>query len=283
MKVQSSCGCATPKVEPTTIAPGEVGTVEVRAVPLQVGERMASVTLTTDSPASPEVILQLRIIGSRRPPFLARAGGELSFAGYSPETEVRKIHAFHIELKGSPPTPPLVKNDLPILEIGQATLEEEEPSVERGAVNREYVFEVKLAEKPPPGRITGNVFVVDPWDSTHVQRIRVHIEARPPLEAVPARVILQASKDRSVGEASEEILILSKALAPDLVVELDGHEESPLTVSPIHQTEGDRRTTFSVSLKPGAVREGEYNVLVGRASSPDRIIVPVAVRVEGSP
>jgi len=43
------------------------------------------------------------------------------------------------------------------------------------------------------------------------------------------------------------------------------------------------KATFTVALKPGTIREGEYKVLVGRKSGLDRIPIPVAVRRKRKP
>ena len=115
LEVETSCGCAKPKIEPTTIAPGKSGTVEVQATPLQIGEKMVSITLHTDSTLSPTIILSLRIIGSRLPPFMGQAKGELSFFGDDPATDLREVFVDTVELKGSSPTAPIVKNGLAFL------------------------------------------------------------------------------------------------------------------------------------------------------------------------
>ncbi len=278
LKVETSCGCATPKIEPTTIAPGKNGTVEVQAAPLQSGEKMVSITLHTDSSLSPTVVLSLRIIGSRLPPFMGQAKGELSFLGDDSATEVRKIFADTVELKGSPPTSPIVKNELPFLEISHPVLEADEPYTTPDTVHRRYVYEAKLASEVPSGSFSGDVFVIDPWDSNHVELIRVHGEALPPLRVFPSRAILRVEKAQGGEGPVAKFMILSKTPALDLVVESEGNEDSPFSVGRLMTTEEGRRTSFSVSLKPGLARSGIFNLVVHRPSSKDRVIVPIAVR-----
>ena len=280
LEVQTSCGCATPEVQPTTIAPGKTGTVVVRAVPLHIGERMVSITLNTDSPSSPKVVLQLRIVGSRRAPFMGRAYGELNYLVGSSMSEGRKIFADAIESSGSIPSPPIARTEMPFLEISNPTLESEAPHTLPGTIRRRYVYEVTLASKVPSGRFVGEVTVTDPWDTDHVERVRVHGEYLPPIRAVPSRSVIRVGAGRRDGEPTAKITILSTSSAPDLAAELERNQETPLIIDRLKMTKDGRLGIFTVSLKPGATRAGIYNVLVGRPSSSERIIVPVAVLVE---
>ena len=80
--VQASCGCATPKISPSVIPPGQLGRVDVRTTPFAVGERLVTVDLRTDSPLSPTLNLRLRAFGWRRPPLLLQTGGDLIYRDY---------------------------------------------------------------------------------------------------------------------------------------------------------------------------------------------------------
>ena len=64
LEYTTSCGCATPRVQPTTIPAGRRGIVEVQSTAFPTGEKMATVKLRTDSEASPEVVLNLRLIAA---------------------------------------------------------------------------------------------------------------------------------------------------------------------------------------------------------------------------
>jgi len=90
LAVQSSCGCLEPKIEKMTIEPGKIVVVEAHALPVEVGEKLVAVTLRTDSPLTPEVVLQLRMFGGRRPPYLQQAAGELTWMEGDIKTSKRK-------------------------------------------------------------------------------------------------------------------------------------------------------------------------------------------------
>lgn len=125
--------------------------------------------------------------------------------------------------------------------------------------------------------------VVDPWDSGYVERLRVHGEVIPRMKVVPSRVVLWADDAAGAGDHEMRVLVLARSAMSDLVAELDGGSETPLTVGPIIASDDGRGASFQVALKPGSVQAGEYTILVGRASSPERITVPVAVRRKGKP
>ena len=67
LAVESGCGCARPTVHPEKILPGEVATVDVQVDEIPIGERVVPISLTTDSSATPQVVLSVKVIG-RRPP-----------------------------------------------------------------------------------------------------------------------------------------------------------------------------------------------------------------------
>lgn len=282
LEITSSCGCATPKMEPTTIPPGGTGTVEVQAIPLQVGERLAIVTLKTDSPATPEVVLQLRIVGSRRPPFLLTAVGDLSFVAGAEEASVREIIATTIEVAGSPPKAPLIKTNVQSLVLDSPTLRAEAPYVEAGTVLRDYVVEVRLVASARQGAFTGDVSVVDPWDAEHIEHLRVHGEVLPILSAVPSRILLRVSQSRVDAEIDASLSVASRHPAPDLAIELE-NDEAPLTISGPRLVGDGQRSVFTIGLKAGVPRDGEYEIRVRERSTDETLSIPVAVRVEARP
>jgi hypothetical protein len=81
--VESSCGCATAVVRPPVLPSFSNGTLEVDVTPFAYGERIVWILVRSDSAATPEVRLRVKVIGSRRPPMLLSASGELVFREYS--------------------------------------------------------------------------------------------------------------------------------------------------------------------------------------------------------
>jgi hypothetical protein len=278
VEAQSSCGCAIPEIPATPIGPGEVLPFKVKAVPLQIGERDASIILRMDSPASPEIVLRLHVVGSRRPPYMTQAKAELAFTGGS-SGETQEIIAYQVELAGSKPLPPSAKTDLSFLRIAPPVLIEERPYRIQEAVLRKYRFGVSLDPQLSSGMLSGDVSIIDPWDSDHVQSIRVHYEPLPPIRVAPSRILVHA--DRLHGDKPvANLLVLSTIPVSDLVAELVPNEKSPLVLGELKLNDDRRRASLSISLKQGVSHGGIYHIRIGRSSSPERITVPVAVRAE---
>lgn len=279
VQVESSCGCATPIVRPRTLAPGQTDIVEVMAAPLSIGEKVASVTLTTNSPLTPKVVLQLRIVGSRRPPLMGQMGGELSFIGSVTSAMTRSIYVQTVELEGSAPEPPPLTSTLSELSIGSPRLVQEVADTGTHSVVRRYEYEASVMNAPAEELLAGDVIAVDPWDSTHEERIRVHLERRPSLRAIPKRVILNAS---NLGESEEgaKVVILTEEPSLDLLIECEEPLATPLIVRRLESSEDNRQHIFTISVNPD-VRDGvsgEYQVFVSCPSDGQKLRVPVLIR-----
>ena len=274
-EVKSSCGCATPRVEPSLIPAGATARVEVRAMPLLIGERSAVVTLRTDSPQTPEVELRLRIIGSRRPPFLAKAEGELFFEETGSTVETRRILVHTAEAAGSNATPPKIVHHSALLHVGPPKLQAEKTADDGHSIARSYEYLVTVRPEEVREPFSEGVEVVDPWDPEH----RVRIEARGgralPLKAVPARLAIDGRRG-----ATAQFLVITTSHLDDLIVEpADGR--SPLVVERIERDPGGKRATVHVAVREGTAADSEGGLRVRLASSGEAISVPVRLRAEG--
>jgi hypothetical protein len=283
-EVKSSCGCTTPKVEPLVIAPGATGVVEARATPLSTGEKTATISLVTDSAITPEVVLQLKIIGSRRPPYMGSAGGDLAFVGADMAHQVRKIYINTMEMAGSSSRPPRLSTNLSFLTLGPPKLVDDHPmEAQTGAIMRKYIVEATVGTGLPIGNFEGDVFVVDPWDERNRERIRVHGEVPSPLRAVPARLVLSVDGATGRMKSSGKLLILSTTHISELAINWDDKNQPPLIIGPPELNETGRMATVRLSSGTGRVEAGEYRLYVRGPSSPDRITIPVSIRREARP
>jgi hypothetical protein len=276
--VESSCGCATPKVQPTILAPGNLGIVEVNATPLAVGERLVSVTLRTDSPLTPLVVLNLKILGWRDPSFLLQASGDLTYKGESFQTETREISAVTVESLGSRPRPPIIKSDLPFLEVGAPILDER-PYSSPGSVQRTYVYRVNFSSSPP-ATFTGDVSVIDPWDPEHADRIHVQGETLPPLRVFPSRLALRPNASLDSEGSWANITVLSRFPAPEISAFAEPENAYPVAIRRMKLEQEGRLSSFSIRLESaGPVPDGEFNIVIQpNPNSKERVAVPVLVR-----
>ena len=277
LRVETTCGCTTPVISNTTVTPGGTTKVEARATPLQIGRRRVTITLHTDSEASPRIPLTLYIVGSRRAPFMGQVQGELGFFGDDSDRAIRKIFADNVELAGTKPTPPILKNDLKWLQISPPKLEKEEPDVTSNSVHRRYSYDAKLASTPPPSdSFSGELFFSDPWEPGHTERLFVHGEILPEIRVIPPRGRLRVGSETGGESSSLKFLVAAKSPVSDLVVEISAIDQSKIKCTPGRSDDGGHRQ-FTVSVASGRVEPGIYDVLVGRSSSKKRIIVPIAV------
>ncbi len=280
LQMTSSCGCASPKANPSIIEPGATSIVEVQAVPLAMGERLATVTLKTDSPITPEISLRLNIIGNREPPFMGRAVGDLSFNNAT-VSDTRKIQVVTVERVGAVALPPVARSDLPFLNIGAATMIEEAPYTTPDSIYRRYTFDVGIASAVPGESFAGDVVVIDPWDTRHTERVRVIGEIDPPLKAIPARLLITADKGRLATNTPARFLVRSQSPVEGWIADVESEAKQAPIIVAFDSTTQDRRTaTITVSLKPGKFVEGEYKVVVKRTDSGEQVFVPVSIRSE---
>jgi hypothetical protein len=120
--VESGCGCARPVVRPEVVAPGQAAVVDVTAMAIPVGQKVALIKLRTDSPIKPEVPLTLTIVGTRKPPFLFLLEGEAVFRGDYVTGMGREIAVLTVEShdKGAGPA---LTTDLPFLRLAPKGVE----------------------------------------------------------------------------------------------------------------------------------------------------------------
>ena len=279
LDVQTTCGCVTPEISPKTVAPGEVRVVEVKATPIQIGEKSVDITITTDSPVSPKLVLTLRIIGSRRGPYMFEVQGDLNFPVGTTGDDVRFVLVNQVELEKSRPTPPIVKNELKFIQLTGPELELEGPFSAPGMVHRRYVCKARKRMADGDPSQSGRISVVDPWDPDHVEAAHVHCEASVPIRVSPTRAILTVQNGTGGQRPVARFVVSTRESIPDLVIELEGDAIAWLALERKPSKDG-KLHHFSLALKGDDGPDGLYSVSVGSPSSPDRIQVPVAVRKE---
>jgi len=272
LSVESGCGCATPEVRPRVVAPGARAVVEVQATPSETGERPVAILLRTDAPASPRVLLELRILGSRRPPCLVSVEADLTYReGYTTE-ESREVFVVTLDSINSrvAPTP---RSDLPFLRFGPPRVKSRPLADSPTVLHRTFTFPVKFAGTPPDGSVFGRVTVADPWEAGRVLGVNVQLAANPPARAIPARLILTLAgpDDR---DAHARFLVRTRDAAPDLRVEAEAVGAAPLLVSRVSAA---GPPAFDVRWKSGLpVAEGEHHLIVHVGSTD--LTVPVLVK-----
>lgn len=276
---ESSCGCAVPSVVPRTIAPGAIGTVDVTAAPLAVGERTVTFALRTDSVVTPTVGLRLHVVGSREPPFVSAASGDVTFDDETVFGEAREFFVNTVEWKSAKPSPPAASGGFPGLTVGPGRLYSEKPSFSPNAISRIYLYEARLEKPYPSRRLTGEIKIDDPWHPTQVFAILARAELRPTLRVVPSTVTIH--RTTGVDRPSTTVLVTSQSGIHNLVFRSGA--DCPIEVAtPSPVGSSNQMAMARLSLKPGARVAGRYDFEVGDPNLSQWVGFSVLVREEGS-
>jgi hypothetical protein len=279
--VRTSCGCATAEAKPEIVPPGGKSSVLVNMDSLEVGVRVASITLETDSPATPLINLQLVAEGFRRPPYVFQLNADLYYHEGFADDEVRKVIVDTVVLRGVSPDPPLLSIDVEVLQIGMPSVAERPYLADADLLVRSFTFPVRFAKHPPDEGFSGEIRVTDRWNPGRVLRSRVFGERNLPIRAIPPRLVLDASSESS-SSPTARLVARTRSGGTDLKVVVEG-EDSPLVVKADLIGDDDRFASFRVSCKPGQKpKQGIFNLIVTPASGGQvSLTVPVQVRVRG--
>lgn len=170
LSVESACGCALPRVEPTVFDPRQTGVVFVSAQVPPLGEKAVTITLNTDSPKSPTVTLHFRLISRRTPPYILKVTGDLTFAGRFTINDSRELVVDTVEPPGSP-QPPLVRSSLEAIAIAYSS-SSERPYLTPDTVHRTYRYRVTPLTADAETAKRGQVEVRGVWSPSDVQYIQ---------------------------------------------------------------------------------------------------------------
>jgi hypothetical protein len=205
--------------------------------------------------------------------------GELTFEQGPEDGVVRMLTALTVEDAAAKPRPPVVKTDLAFLKVGDAKLTESRPylSPDSDVVTRAYEYEVTLENFAPTGSASGDVIVVDPWDEGREERLRAHVDVKPSIKVIPARVVLEVDKAEGGGEA--DVLVICQSPTSDLRVEQADGTPPLFEISPIRMSKDQRRGAFTISLKAEASEGAKHALRVSNPATGESAEVPVHVYV----
>ena len=279
--IATESGCATPTVERSLVAPGEKTKIEVMALAFPIGERRTQVLLHTDSPITPRVPLQLRMIGSQRPPFLLGIRGDLAFVGEPELGAGRELVVTTVEKEGGEDDRrPMLRSDLQVLFEPKGV--ESSPYAIPGAILKTYKYEMWFNEKPKSGTFSGEVRAIDPWITGHAETLRVYGVADPDLRAMPSSLVLTyGRKDRLIEPA--RLIVLTKGSAAESCAEPKDRDKSPILVERGEVGASNRVCEYFVKLNPRAtLQPGRFEIIVKETPRSTRqLVVPVSVRESG--
>jgi len=254
------------------IEPGASASVDVSATPFPVGERTVAITLNTDSPVTPKIHLQLRMIGSRRPPFLLAVDGSLAFSRRGGPDESLAVSVFTIE-PSRRDGEPVIRSDIPALIFERVGLEEK-PWNDPGLFQRRYLFRARL-QGGPTGTISGTASIADPWEPARVETISVYRPDSANLRLFPSRVVFHADPGPPNEASAQFSLMMSD---PEDSIEVDAGT-GPFRVERLDADSRGRMIAYRLRSATGAaIPAGEYSISARVGSDPARLAIPVEVR-----
>jgi hypothetical protein len=271
-------------MEPRIVPPGGNAIVEVEADPLEYGDKSVPIVIRADSLGQRSSLdLTLNIHGRQRPPYLARAAGDLYFRSEYIIGERRNIMADVIEGVNEDHRPPKVTVMTSYFKVGVPSSKPVEHIYAPDSKMKVYSWEIPLVlvSKPPVAGFHCSAIVQDPWVEGRSIEIPIHGEADPPVRVIPARLVLFLPLNKSSCDAqSTTFIVQNKWSNLPLRVENVHSEDQPLLIESLEMNGPDKRSAFRLSIKPGkAVSEGVYELAIyvdGHES--ERVIVPVLVK-----
>ncbi len=270
-----------PKVEPTSIEPGNTAVVEVDAKPPEMGEKTVEFTLETDSKLTPIVKLHLRLIGMRRPPFLLKVQGDLTYLEDLRSAQPREIEVLTVET-GPPAEEPKVVADLSFLDFERVRVQEGRYS-DPGTILRTYMYLVRLKSSVPAGTLTGVVSVKSPWDEHQALSIPFYARESHRFRVFPTHLSLDRAADPSRGnDAEARFFILLNDPSLEQQFEFIQPAGEPFLIEPRQAGRTERLIPFTVRRRPGASAiAGEPRITVRTKDSADSQSFTVSARVPG--
>jgi len=243
----------------------------VSAIMPPVGEKVAVIVLRTDSPTKPEVALTLKLVGTRKPPFLFRIEGEAVFRGNYSHGMNREITVLTVENRDGGASP-LVSANPAFLKVTPKGVEVK-PYIMPGTFLRRWKYLVEISERPPSGSFNGAVTVKSPWDPADALSLNVLGQLHSGLKAFPSLVTVDGSARGTVS-----FLVVSGSPSGRLDLEIEQPPRVPLTVEEEGGDEARRVHRMTIGLgkayTSGNVRT---KITFRRPATAEELTVPVVI------
>jgi hypothetical protein len=277
LSTRSGCGCAKPEVRFDHLGPGEVGEVDVIPNLVDIGIKSVPITLTTDSPSTPEVTLTLRLVGSRRPPYLQDARGDLTLRDSIIGTEASFDATTVIPVGMKESLQPIVRSSLSFLKVKLIEIRELPNTNNPDARFIYHTYRVIIDSQPPDLDFGGEIVVTDPWNSDRFFALHLTGSVEPPLRAIPAILRLGAEGD------TVRLTIAARRGVGELRVEQEAGDPDVLSIEQVGSSE--RFAVFAVRRRERVAAPGMVVHLAITAGGPQgtRMVVPVQLGEGGRP
>mgnify|MGYP000895506572 CR=1 FL=1 len=195
LRIEKSCGCTQPRIAPSSqIAPSQWARLIAMVDPPLHGERRVELTLTTDSPITPRVLITITIQVERTPPYLTNVLGDLSFRSRADFLEGRTLEIHGITTKGDE-RDPVVECNLTGALLQQVSAHDVGESRDANDLFhfRIWRYSLSFPTESLTGEAVGFVRILDPWNPlAPVRSLGVSLSPEPDFVVVPQRLVFKA-------------------------------------------------------------------------------------------
>ena len=215
--------------------------------------------------------LTLKMVATRKPPFLHLLEGEVVFRGeYSPETS-REIAVLTVENRGQGDLPE-VSTNLPFLKLTPRGVEVK-PFIEPGTLLHRWKYLVEFKERPPSGSFQGTIMVKSPWDRDETLSFNVVGQLQSGLRAIPSMITLDGS-----GRGTASLLVVCGSPSGKLDLEIERPSRIPLIVEE-EGADGERRVhRVTIRLEKPVPSAGiPTRITIRQPSTGEELVVPVKI------
>ncbi len=277
LSLERGCGCVDAKMRSDSIPPGGLGFLDVTASPQVIGEKRVTIRLATDSLLTPKLNLDLKVVGTRRPPYLLSAAGDLNFLdcepGASDEFEVTSVaHSGEDrEVK--------LECDLPFAQIEKVSLIRKPSVDDPNVLYHIRRYRLRLKENLSEQSFQGRVQIGDPWDPERFLTVPISGLMKPAFRVVPTRLRFDLSGPGE-GSPDRNFVVIRRNRVRETQIEVERESDSPLLIERSTTSDASQGEPFRVRLKPGTPRgEGVFNLIVRDPEGKSKpITLPVEIR-----
>lgn len=277
LRTNASCGCASPVVDPDVLGPGRTAMVRVRFMNVPLGEKEVLVELETDSDAHKFASFRVISIGTKRPPYILQAVGDVTFLQGDPVGHSQPVTVSAVE-SDTQPRWPKVRVDLPFVQISRLGYEERRYTVP-GSILRTYRFAIALSSQPSSSTFAGRFIVTDPWtgkDSTHLPISGAY---KPEISVYPGLVILNYGSARFGPSRPALVTVVTRDPGDHPNFACETGDPSLIEFRSVEPSPSPRAHRFEIrtATKPAAGSEWVYHVR-SRKGGPEysRLVIRVA-------
>lgn len=196
---ETTCGCTLANIEPRMLQPGQTAklTADVDSIP--VGSKNVQITVKTSSKNQPELVMNLKLVGTGKVPYVAYVSETIPFGRVFQPGQKESFFVETREAEGSKPW-----LGIPVVDSVDFTMSgglKEERSMGAGTLFRRYEFQMEQNKLVKTGEFRGVVVFQDQSDpKLKIQTISYNGQVMPAVYATPSAIFGSFSRFNEIPE-----------------------------------------------------------------------------------